>query len=719
MNSQELRQLIEATAAAADQEVVTHALSRDILLPHANQTAVLITLDNGHDHTRPTTLGPRGLSSLNDALDAATSRTDIAAIAITGKPFMLSAGADLSAFAKIAERDQAVAIARIGHAVFNKLHSSPVPTFAFINGLALGGGLEITLHCHYRTVSAAAAGIAFPECYLGMLPGWGGCYLLPNLVGADRAVKVIIENALTQNKMMTGAEVHGLGIADAMFDGADFLARSLDWAGSVVAGAVTVTRPDIDRGDSWDEAVTRGRSFADSKLAGASPGPYKALELIAAAKTADRQSAYAAEDEGLADLIMGSELRASLYAFELVRKRGRKPAGAPNSLLARPVTKVGVVGAGLMASQLALLFLRRLQVPVVMSDLDQERVDKGLASVTAEIDRLLGKGRISPDAANRLRALSSGTTELADFGDCDFVIEAVFEELAVKKSVFADLEKHVAPTCVLATNTSSLSVSAMAADLDHPERVVGFHFFNPVAVLPLLEVVRAAPTDDETLATAFATAKELRKNAVLVKDATAFVVNRLLLRLMCEITRAVDEGTPFADADAAMRPLGLPMSPFTLLQLVGPPIVLHVARTLHDAFGDRFWVSENLVRLVAAGRPGLYDWTPEGQPYVSDETAAMFRVGDRASTAEQVRDRALMALAEEIGLMLAEDVVATPMDIDLCLILGGGWPLHLGGITPYLDGHGYSERALGRRFLPPGMASLPVEPAATSGISYP
>ena len=148
-----------------------------------------------------------------------------------------------------------------------------------------------------------------------------------------------------------------------------------------MAGTVTVSRPEIDRGDSWDEAVTRGRSFADSKLAGASPGPYKALELIAAAKTADRQSAYAAEDEGLADLIMGSELRASLYAFELVRKRGRKPAGAPNSLLARPVTKVGVVGAGLMASQLALLFLRRLQVPVVMSDLDQERVDKGLASV--------------------------------------------------------------------------------------------------------------------------------------------------------------------------------------------------------------------------------------------------------------------------------------------------------------------------------------------------
>ncbi|HZA30449.1 MAG TPA: 3-hydroxyacyl-CoA dehydrogenase NAD-binding domain-containing protein [Propionibacteriaceae bacterium] len=719
MNTQDLQQLIEATAAAADQEVVTRSLSRDIVLPHQNQTAVLITLDNGHDHTRPTTLGPRGLSSLNEALDAATSRTDVAAIAITGKPFMLAAGADLSAFAKITERDQALAIARIGHAVFDKLNRSPVPTFAFINGLALGGGLELALHCHYRTVAATAAGIALPECYLGMFPGWGGCFLLPNLVGADRAVDVIIENALSRNKMMTGAEVHTLGIADAMFDGADFLARSLDWAGRVVTGGVTVKRPDIDRGDGWDQAVSRGRSFADSKVGGASPGPYKALELIAGAKTADRQSAYAAEDEGLADLIMSPELRASLYAFELVRKRGRKPAGAPDSMLARPVTKVGIVGAGLMASQLALLFLRRLQVPVVMSDLDQERVDRGLASISTEIDRLLSKGRLSADAANRLRALSSGTTDLADFADCDFVMEAVFEELSVKKSVFADLEKHVALTCVLATNTSSLPVSAMAADLEHPERVVGFHFFNPVAVLPLVEVVRAEATDDETLATAFATAKELRKSAVLVKDAPAFVVNRLLLRLMGEITRAVDEGTPFADADAALRPLGLPMSPFVILQLVGPPIVLHVAQTLHDSLGDRFWVSPNLERLVSAGRPGLYDWTPDGKPYVSDETAALFTVGDRASTSEQVRDRTLTALAEEVGLMLAEGVVAAPMDVDLCLILGGGWPLHLGGITPYLDSQGYSQRVLGRRLLPPGVASVAKEPAATSGTSHP
>ena len=709
MRTGELDQLITEASARSEGEVVTRALSRDVTLPHAAGTAVLITLDNGRGPTRPNTLGARGLDELNRALDAALGRTDIAAIAITGKPFMLAAGADLTGFAKIINRDQALAIARIGHAVFDKLRASPIPTFAFINGLALGGGFELTLHCHYRTVSAAASGIALPETSLSLFPGWGGAFIVPNLIGAERAVQLIIENPLNQNRMLSGPQAYELGLADAMFDGADFLARSLDWAGQVITGSVAVSRPEVDRGPAWDDAMAQGRSFVDGKVFGASPGPYRALELMTAAKASDRAEAYAAEDDALADLIMSPQLRASLYAFDLVQKRARKPAGAPDTALARPVTKIGIVGAGLMASQLAVLFLRRLQVPVVITDLDQERVDKGLSYVGAEIDKLLGKRRISPDAANRLRALISGTTELIDFADCDFVIEAVFEEISIKKQVFADLEKHVSDRCVLASNTSSLSVAQMAADLDHPERVIGFHFFNPVSVMPLIEIVRAPATDEETLATAFDVAKTLKKNAVLVKDAAGFVVNRLLLRLMAEIFATVDEGTPVEVADAALRPLGLPMSPYVLLQLVGPAVALHVEENLHAAFGDRFPVSANLQALVASGRTGIYDWTADGEPYISDETAKLLVVGDRPSTVEQVRERALDAVASEISLMLAEEVVAAPMDIDLCMILGAGWPFYLGGITPYLDREGISERVQGRRFLPPGIASVAAE----------
>ncbi len=445
----ELAGLIAQASEVATDEVVTRALSRDIALPHnPGRSGVLITLTNGYDHTRPNTLGPRSLGELNAAIDAALARDDVASLMITGKPFILAAGADLSGVPKITELDQARSIARIGHAVFDKLHTAEIPTFAFVNGLALGGGLELGLHCDYRTVSAAAAGIGLPECFLGMFPGWGGTYLLPNLIGADKAVTVIVENALNQNTMLTGKTAYDLGIADAIFDGADFLERSIDWAGRIVAGTVVVERPEVDRGDAWDAAVTRGRKIADAKTSGAAPGPYQALELIAGAKTADRLEAYAAEDDALAALLMSPQLRAGLYAFDLVQKRAKHPAGAPDRNLARAVSSVGVVGAGLMASQQALLFARRLQVPVIISDLDQERVDRGLAYVRSEIDKLLAKKRISPDAANRLRGLVTGTVDLTAYAGCDFVIEAVFEELAIKQEVFAEPgEARVAGVC--------------------------------------------------------------------------------------------------------------------------------------------------------------------------------------------------------------------------------------------------------------------------------
>src|SRR5690606_10671584 len=371
----------------------------------------------------------------------------------------------------------------------------------------------------------------------------------------------------------------------------------------------------------------------------------------------------------------------------------KRPAGAPDKSLARPVTKVGIVGAGLMASQLALLFARRLEVPVVMTDLDQERLDKGVGHAHAEIDKLLGKGRVSPDKANRLKSLITGSLGKEAFAGADFVIEAVFEEMSVKKTVFAEVEEHVSPECVLATNTSSLSVSEMASELRHPERVVGFHFFNPVAVLPLLEIVRGERTDDATPATACAAGGRPQTSCVLVKAAPAFVVNRVLLRLLAEIVRTVAEGTPIEVAERSVAPLGLPMPPFVLMGLVGPAIALHVNETLHEAFPDRFPLSDNLAKLVASGKPGVY--LPDLS--LDPEVVEIFSGGTNPSTEEQVLARALDALADEIRIMLDEGVVAAPQDIDLCMILGAGWPFHLGGITPYLDRSGVSERVTGRR----------------------
>ncbi|HXY39808.1 MAG TPA: 3-hydroxyacyl-CoA dehydrogenase NAD-binding domain-containing protein, partial [Vicinamibacteria bacterium] len=274
--------------------------------------------------------------------------------------------------------------------------------------------------------------------------------------------------------------------------------------------------------------------------------------------------------------------------------------------------------------------------------------------------------------------------------------EAVFEKISVKQQVFAEVEAVVRPDCVLATNTSSLSVTEMASGLAHPERVVGFHFFNPVAMMPLVEAVRASRTDDAALATALAVGKALKKNCVLVKDLPAFVVNRLLARFLGEIMACVDEGTPFEVAEHATDSLGLPMPPFLLLQLVGPAVALHVTQTLAGAYPDRFAVSPKLLALVAAGKTAVYG--PDFS--VEESVAAILSGGDRPSTAEQVRERALEALAEEIRLMLDEGVVAAPEDIDLCMILGAGWPFHLGGITPYLDRTGIAEKVTGTRFRP-------------------
>jgi 3-hydroxyacyl-CoA dehydrogenase len=280
------------------------------------------------------------------------------------------------------------------------------------------------------------------------------------------------------------------------------------------------------------------------------------------------------------------------------------------------------------------------------------------------------------------------------FADADFVIEAVFEDLAVKKRVFAEVEAVVGPECVLATNTSSLSVSAMAAGLAHPERVVGFHFFNPVAVLPLVEVVRGEATGDAALATALSVGKTLKKNCVIVADRPAFVVNRLLTRFLGDITRSVDEGTPLEVAEHAADPLGLPMPPFLLLQLVGPAVALHVSQTLAAAFGDRFAVSPKLRALVESGKAGVY-----GPDLAIDpEAAALLGGGDHPSTGPEVLERALEGLAQEIRIMLDEGVVAAREDIDLCMILGAGWPFHLGGITPYLDRTGVSAKVTGAAF---------------------
>ena len=272
------------TAPGMPDEVVTRTPVQDVTLPGGAGRLALVSLDNGHDHTRPNTFGPQtiaGLQATVDALRARAEAGEIAAVGITGKPFVFAVGADLSGVPYVTQREQALSIARAGHAAFASIMDLPVPTFAFVNGAAMGGGVEIALACDYRTVSYGVPAFALPETFLGLVPGWGGCFMLPNLVGAPDALKVIIDNPLSQNKMLKAKEVAALGIADVLLEPADFLEDSLRWAAAVLAGAVTVQRREVDHDEAtWDAACDAARKVVLARTGGRAPGALRAVELV-------------------------------------------------------------------------------------------------------------------------------------------------------------------------------------------------------------------------------------------------------------------------------------------------------------------------------------------------------------------------------------------------------------------------------------------------------
>ena len=552
----------------------------------------LVTIDNGEDWQKPTFFGEAALASLDRALGE-LERGDFAAAVVTGKPFFFGAGADITEFPEIT-RERAIEGSRAGHELFGRLRGLPFPTVAAINGACLGGGLEVALHCTARTVSTAVRHIAFPEVFLGLFPAWGGTQLLPRLVGPATAIKVIVSNSLRQNRMLSGIEAAELGIADKLLEPAEFVDASLAFARELVQRPAERPEPD------WSEAemlFRRARTSVDDAVHGAAPAPYAAVDLIEGAREWSVEEGYRREEEAIGEILPSPQAQASIYAFHVVEQRAKRH---PNRPAAEPrrVEKVGIVGAGLMASQLAALCLRRLEVPIVLRDVNPDAIENALAAIGRELDAQVAKGRYDEGKGRFLRSLVSGGTGYEGFADCDLVVEAVFEEPELKKQVFAELEAVVSPECVLATNTSALSVTEMAADLEHPERVAGMHFFNPVAVMPLLEIVRAAESSEEALATVWAVGEKLRKRPILVADAPGFVVNRILTRMTRVIMDAIEHGTPVDEVDEAVMSLGMPMAPSVLLQMVGPRVANHVLERMHETFPDRFPLSPTLANYA-------------------------------------------------------------------------------------------------------------------------
>ncbi|WP_270408574.1 3-hydroxyacyl-CoA dehydrogenase NAD-binding domain-containing protein [Brachybacterium paraconglomeratum] len=719
-------------------EHVTRVVTEDREHPGLGTVAVLTFAPPEGEERRPATLGPRSIDAVTGAIAAALDRAEageIRAIALTGTGRTFLAGADLSMFADPTAAENVRAMTRAAHDLQVRVRTSPVPILAHLNGVALGGGLEVALMADVRTAAPGVRGIGLPETSLGILPGWGGTTLLQSVVGAETAVRMILEDP-ARDRQLTAEKAQEAGLVDEI---AADLDEALEQFAALVAAHVDVDETDTDVVDpavvgetapaeaagAWggrapalpvadspeaeelldaldaphSPAETR-RAWAQRLEAQGAPAVGRALILLQQLPGSTLEDALTREGDALAELVRSDAASASLYSAELLRrgKPGRTPVEG-----AREITRVGVAGAGLMASQIAAQLALGLQVPVVMRDLDEAIAEKGLAAARDVIAQTAARGHLDEQAATVIAENLSATTDLQELSGCDLVIEAVPEVLTIKKSVFAELEGVLAEDALLVTNTSSLSVSKMAEDLARPERVVGLHFFNPVAKMPLVEVIHTEKTDEQTLATGLEVVRRLRKFAVRSADAPGFIVNRLLFRVLGGVLASLDAGADPVEVDASLDALGMPMRPFELLDLVGLGVADHVGQVLLEELGDRFHASPGLGVMAQGGVHFTERSRTSVHPPVSPTVAQVFGEGERPAGIEPLVGEALLekvraGLAEEIQLMIEEGVVEQPEQVDLALILGAGFPRHRGGITPYLDASGASERTTGSAF---------------------
>lgn len=665
----------------------------------------IVTMDNGQMYNIPNTWGTEALESLNKALDIVEKDKDVKGWFMTGKPFIFNVGADIMSIDPNIKYDDALLIGLTGHKIFKRIMDLKIPTFAAINGATMGGGCEVGLYHNYRSISKSPGGCdhyALPECFLGLVPGWGGTQLVTKLAGPQAAIELIIMNPLNMNKMINSIKAYEMGLADFLLTPGDFTGASLKIFEDIIAGDLKVERKKVDPKMS-DELYNTTKFQIAGRVHSGAIAPYKALDLIKGAAGWSWDEGFQKESETLAEMICSDQVKCGIYSFDLTQRRAKKlPGRPPKEVKGNKINKIGVIGAGLMASQMALIFARRFQVPVLMKDIKQEFVDKGLAYCRDQLNKDAKKGKMSAaDAKWYGEELITGTVTYDGFQDCDFIIEGVFEEMKIKQVIFGDLEKVCKPECLFLTNTSSLDIAEMGKNLKDPGRVVGLHFFNPIAMLPLVEIIKTDKTTDVTLATAFDIARKIKKTPVLVKNAPAFLVNRVLLAWNDGIFKCIDEGADFMQVDNAIHDLGYPMSPFTLAGLVGPAIALHVQETLNKYFPDRFPVSQGLKSLVAKGKKQLLVFTDKGVD-VDPEIKADWPQGNKKFTDDEIREKVLSRVAVEIRHILDEGVVASPKDVDTGMIMGAGWPFFMGGITPYLDYKGISEKATGKKFHPEG-----------------
>ncbi len=669
----------------------------------------------------------------------------------SAKPDSFVMGADLEMLARVKTQAEATALARGGQQAMQRLEDlgKKKPIVAAIHGPALGGGLELALACTYRIASDdKKTQLGQPEVQLGLLPGAGGTQRLPALIGIAQALDLILAG-----KSVKASKAKKLGLVDEVVpkpilieiarrrarelaDGTLRPERSkLDFKHGLPRFLRSIADPEVLQSVALEEnPVGRKILFQQAKKAlvaktrGHYPAPEKALEAVRIGVEKGAEEGYRAEATLFGELVV-SEVSRRLVEIFFATQALKKDAGVDEAgVKGRKVGKIAMLGAGLMGAGIAYV-TAEAGIPVRLKDQDDAALGRGFKQIAGILDEKVKRRRLSRREREDKLALVTGTTDYSGMRNADVVVEAVFEDLKVKHAVLRDVERE-APNAIFASNTSSLPIGKIAEGAQHPERVIGMHFFSPVQKMPLLEVIRAPKTSPETVATVVALGKKIGKTVIVVHDGPGFYTSRILAPYVNEAAFIFNDGAAIEDLDRALVEFGFPVGPMQLLDEVGIDVGAKVAHIMHEAFGARLAPPAGFEKLVEGGRlgrkakKGFYRYGEEKGPKRVDESVyAVTPQGSRRNSppAAEIAERCVLQMVNEAALCLGEGILRSPRDGDIGAVFGLGFPPFRGGPFRYADTLGaapvverlrrYQDR-FGLRFAP---APKLLELAASGG----
>jgi len=655
-----------------------------------------ITFDN--PDAKVNVLNGDVIRRLDAILDEIVRKNSVKAVIIqSAKKDVFVAGADIKEIENITEVPDGKVKAQAGQNLFNKLEDLPMPTIAVIDGVALGGGCELALACTYRIATFNdKVRIGLPEVNLGFVPGFGGTYRLPRTVGLQQALKMILSG-----QAIPGAVALKVGLVDQMFP-ASTLAHDLNAFTRGVFGESTKNkfRPKPKKGfDAFLDknpigqmvVFEQSRKNVMSISKGFYPAPLKAIDVIKETRRMGRTEALDIEAQAFAELAVTPISKNLVRCFYLTEKFKKLSLPGADNGAPIHVRKAGVIGAGVMGGGIAQLFADR-GIWARMKDVHYDAVAKGIAAAAKVFQGALKKRKIKPHEVTAKMAMISGTTDYSGFQDVDVVIEAVVENMDVKKKVFAELDHTIPPEALLCSNTSSLSVTQMAEATRNPSRVIGFHFFNPVHRMPLVEIITTKHCSQRTIVSALELTKRLGKTPILVKDAPGFLVNRILLAYINEAGRLFAAGARIEDIDQVMTDFGMPMGPFTLSDEVGLDVGVKVLHVLQEGLGDRYKpepvFEQILAKKLLGKKTGKGFYIHGKKRELNREVQDMVERKDGVFDKNTALNRMLLIMINEAARCLEEGVIDGADTVDIGMIMGTGFPPFRGGLLRYADNEG-------------------------------